>query len=75
MDTIKGLLKEGGLLLNDNSIIISRPHADSMQAGPFMFYGWRNLTVYRRGVWVSAGFFSLGEEEEEEEALLLMEVL
>lgn len=67
MDTIKGLLKEGGFLLNDNSIIISRPHADSMQAGPFMFYGWRNLTVYRRGVWVSGGFFSLGEGGEGEE--------
>lgn len=38
-----------------------------MQAGPFMFYGWRNLTVYRRGVWVSGGFFSRGEEGEEEE--------
>lgn len=38
-----------------------------MQAGPVMFYGWRNLTVYQRRVWVNGGFFSLGEEGEEEE--------
>lgn len=35
---IKALLKEGGLLLNDNSIITSGPHADPTQAGPSLCF-------------------------------------